>query len=172
MDSYSFCKEISMFEYVVQASAINLEYAKKLTADIAEDKMCVQPAPGVNHAAWVLGHLAFVFDSMIRVFDQKPTMPPEWIELFNLASKPSSDRARYPSKAALLEMYETAYRRLVAAVQAAPREAFDREFPNPKLRPMLPTVGVAMVHILATHHGLHLGQLSAWRRMQGLPHVL
>ena len=161
-----------MIDYIVQASAINLDYAKKLMADIADDKMCVQPSPGVNHAAWVLGHLAFVFDSMIRVFDQKSTMPPEWTELFNLASKPSGDRARYPSKAALMETYEATYRRLADAVRAAPPESFAREFPNPKLRPMLPTVGVAMVHILATHHGLHLGQLSAWRRMQGLPSVL
>ena len=161
-----------MLKHVVQASAINLEYAQKLTADVAEDQMCVQPAPGVNHAAWVLGHLAFVFDSMIRVFDQKPAMPPEWIELFNLASQPTSDAARYPSKAALLETYQTTYRRLVEAVQAAPPEAFEREFPNPKLRSLFPTVGVAMVHILNSHHSLHLGQLSAWRRMQGLPHVL
>ncbi len=160
-----------MQEHVLRASAVNLEYAKKLVADIPQDKMCAQPAPGMNHAAWVLGHIAFVFDSMIRVFDQKPTMSPEWLELFNVASKPTSDRARYPSKAALLEAYEKNYLRIVAAIKAAGPEALAREFPNPKLRPTLPTVGVAMVHILTSHQGLHLGQLSAWRRAQGMPAV-
>ncbi len=161
-----------MLKFVIQASAINLEYAKKLVADIPEDKMYVQPAPGMNHASWILGHLTFVFDSMIRVFDQKPSMTPEWVELFNLASKPVAEAGRYPAKAALLEAYEKSYQRSVEAVKAAPHEAFDREFPNPRLRPMLPTVGVAMVHVLTTHHATHLGQLSAWRRAQGLPGVL
>jgi len=161
-----------MKDHVLRASVVNVEYAKKLVADIPEDKMCVQPAPGMNHAAWVLGHIAFVFDSMIRVFDQKPAMSPEWLELFNVASKPTDDRSRYPSKAALLEAYEKNYARIVEAIKAAPPEAFDREFPNPKLRPILPTVGVAMVHVLTTHQAGHLGQLSAWRRAQGLPGVM
>jgi len=161
-----------MLDHIIRAAEVNVDYAKKLVADIPEDKMCVQPAAGMNHAAWVLGHLAFVFDSMLRVFGPKPSMAPERAALFNLSSKPHTDRAAYPSKAALLEEYEATYRRLVAAIKEAPQEALDREFPNPKLRPMLPTVGVAMVHILASHHALHLGQLSAWRRAQGLPGVL
>ncbi len=157
-----------MIKHLLTAAAVNLEYGKKLVAGIPDDKMCVQPAPGMNHAAWVIGHLTYVADSMIKVWDQNPTMPREWVELFNLASKPSDDRGRYPSKDELLGAYEKAYARLVEAVKNAPAEAFDREFPNPKLRPTLPTVGVAMIHILTSHHGLHLGQLSAWRRAQGL----
>ena len=161
-----------MKDYVLRAAGVNLDYAKKLVADIPDDKMCVQPAPGMNHAAWVLGHLTFVADSMIRIFDQPFAMPKEWVELFNLASKPTSELAKYPTKAALLEAYEKAYARLTEAVKAAPPEAFERELPNPKLRLTLPTVGVAMVHILTSHHGLHLGQLSAWRRAQGLPQAV
>ncbi|MBI3840307.1 MAG: DinB family protein [Planctomycetia bacterium] len=158
-----------MKDHVLRAAAVNQQYARKLVADIPDDKMAAQPAPGMNHAAWILGHLTFVADSMIRIFDQPFLMPKEWVELFNVASKPTSDRARYPSKAALLEAYEKAYARLTETVKAAPSEAFEREFPNPKLRPTLPTVGVAMVHILTSHHALHLGQLSAWRRAMGMP---
>jgi hypothetical protein len=154
---------------LVRAGQINVEYAKKLVADIPKEKMCEQPAPGMNHAAWVLGHLAFVADSMIGVFDQKPSMSPEWKALFNLSSKPTADRAVYPSKAELLAAHERAYARLSTAVSAASEESLEREFPNPKLRGALPTVGIAMVHILGSHHGLHLGQLSAWRRALGLP---
>lgn len=161
-----------MWNYVIHAAKVNVEYARKLTADLTEDQMCVQPAPGVNHAAWVLGHLAYVFDSMAKVWGEQPVMPREWSELFNLASKPVSERERYPSKAALWDAYEKSCQRIIDIVQGAPAEAFEREFPNPKLRPMLPTVGVAMVHILTSHHALHLGQLSAWRRMQGMGGVL
>ena len=96
---------------------------------------------------------------MIGVLDEKPSMRTEWKELFNLASKPQPDRGQYPSKAALIEAYEKAYQRISKAVKAGRRKRSAREFPNPKLRATLPTVGVAMVHILTSHHGLHLGQL-------------
>ena len=108
-----------MLKYVLVAADLNRDYARRLVADIPDDKMCVQPTPGVNHAAWVLGHVAFVFDSMIRVFDQKPVMPPEWTDVFNLASKPSGERSHYPSKAELWDAYEKTYLRIVEAVKAA-----------------------------------------------------
>jgi hypothetical protein len=148
-----------------------VDYARRLVADVPEEKMAAQPAPGMNHAAWVLGHLTYVFDSMIAVWGEKPTMSPEWKELFNVPSKPRPERSKYPSKAELLEAYETAYRRIVERVKQAAPEDFDKEFPNPRLRPLLPTVGMAMVHILTSHQGQHLGQLSAWRRAQGMPGV-
>jgi len=160
-----------MFDYVLQNAAGNLGYAKRLVADIPEDKMAAQPAPGMNHAAWVLGHIAYVFDSMIAVWGEKPTMSPEWKALFNVPSKPQPERDLYPSKAELLDAYEKAYQRIVDVVKAAKPEDLEKEFPNPKLRPLLPTIGVAMVHILTSHQGQHLGQLSAWRRAQGLPGV-
>jgi len=160
-----------MLDHVLRAAAVNIDYAKKLVADIPEEKMAAQPVAGMNHAAWVLGHLAYVFDSMTSVFDQKPTMSAEWKTLFNLSSKPDADRAKYPSKAALLEAYENAYQRIVDLVKGASVESLAREFPNPRLRTSLPTVGIAMVHILTSHQGIHLGQLSAWRRAQGLAGV-
>jgi uncharacterized damage-inducible protein DinB len=160
-----------MLEHVLRASQGNVVYANKLVADLADEQMCAQPAPGMNHAAWVLGHLAFVFDSMTAVFDQKPTMTQEWKTLFNLSSKPLPDRAAYPSKEELLAAYEANYQRIVELVRSTNDEMLAREFPNPRLRPLLPTVGVAMVHILTSHQGVHLGQLSAWRRALGLPGV-
>jgi uncharacterized damage-inducible protein DinB len=158
-----------MLDHVLRAASANVDYAKRLVADIPDDKMCAQPIAGMNHAAWVLGHLAYVFDSMIGVFDEKPVMSAEWKELFNLSSKPLADRAKYPSKAALFEAYEKSYQRIVNAVKAASPKSLARDFPNPRVRSTLPTVGMAMVHILTSHQGVHLGQLSAWRRAQGLP---
>ena len=83
----------------------------------------------MNHAAWVLGHLAYVFDSMIAVWGQQPSMSRKWKDLFNLASKPHGDRSKYPSKAALWEAYEQAYQRIVDVVKAASDEQLAGESP-------------------------------------------
>ena len=98
-------------------------------------------------------------------------MSKEWKQLFNVPSKPQPERDKYPSKAELWDAYQAAYQRIVDVVKTASEEDLAREFPNPRLRASLPTVGVAMIHILTTHQGQHLGQLSAWRRALGLPSV-
>ena len=71
-----------MRDELLTAAALNVDYARRLVADIPQDKMAAQPIEGMNHAAWVLGHLAYVFDSMIAVWGQKPSMSPEWKALF------------------------------------------------------------------------------------------
>ena len=43
---------------------LNLGYAKRFVADIPDDTMALQPAPGMNHAASVLGHLAYTADML------------------------------------------------------------------------------------------------------------
>jgi hypothetical protein len=82
---------------------LNLGYAKRLVADIPDDTMAIQPAPHMNHAAWVLGHPA-------------PT-------------------------------------------------------PIEEVRGFLPTLGDSFVFVMAAHENMHLGQLSAWRRVQGMGRV-
>jgi uncharacterized damage-inducible protein DinB len=160
-----------MRDHVLRAAEVNVDYARRLVADVPEEQMAAQPAPGMNHAAWVLGHLAYVFDSMISVWDQKPAMSAEWKALFNVPSKPQPQREIYPSKAQLWDAYQQAYQRIVDVVKNCSDEDLNREFPNPRLRASLPTIGVAMTHILTSHQGQHLGQLSAWRRVLGLPPV-
>jgi uncharacterized damage-inducible protein DinB len=44
--------------------------------------------------------------------------------------------------------------------------------PGPFLQKELPTLGDILGHLMTTHPSLHLGQLSTWRRVIGLPPVL
>ena len=59
---------------------LNLGYAKRFVADIPDDTMALQPAPGMNHAASVLGHLAYTAD-MLGSHDRPacPPIDPRWL---------------------------------------------------------------------------------------------
>jgi len=35
----------------------------------------------------------------------------------------------------------------------------------------MPTAGIALPYLMLVHENTHFGQLSAWRRVQGLPSV-
>jgi len=46
-----------------------------------------------------------------------------------------------------------------------------RPMPVPRWAEKFPQVGSIMSYLLIHHEGFHLGQLSAWRRVRGLPGV-
>jgi hypothetical protein len=51
-----------MLESEIQVNQFLVRYCRVLSGDIAEERLAEQPLPGVNHPAWVLGHLAFSAD--------------------------------------------------------------------------------------------------------------
>ena len=53
-----------MLSPLIHTWNLNLGYAKRLVADVPEVRMACQPAAHMNHAAWVLGHLACTADML------------------------------------------------------------------------------------------------------------
>lgn len=149
----------------------NLGYAKRLVADIPDETMAHQPAPGMNHAAWVLGHLACTADMLGAMIGVKPVCPPEWTALFDWNSSPSGDADRYPSKSVLLKALEDAHAGVAAALPGVPDSRWPEPTPLEAVRGFLPTLGDCFVFVMAAHENMHLGQVSAWRRVQGLGRV-
>lgn len=151
----------------------NLEYAQKLVADLPADKWAFWPAPKMNHAAWVIGHLARTSDLAASLIDGKPTVHPEiWMTLFGPVSQPTDDASVYPAGAELLAELEKAHARLTQAMTKADLSVLDQPPALERLRGRFPTLRPFIFHVMLTHEMVHLGQLSAWRRVQGLPGVL
>jgi hypothetical protein len=150
---------------------LNLGYAKRLVVDIPDDTMAIQPAPHMNHAAWVLGHLACTADMLGAMIGAKPVCPPEWTALFDWNSSPSSDASRYPTKSLLLKALEEAHAGITTALPGVPESRWSAPTPIEEVRGFLPTLGDSFVFVMAAHENMHLGQLSAWRRVQGMGRV-
>ena len=150
---------------------LNLGYAKRLVADIPDNTMASQPSPGMNHAAWVLGHLACTADMLGAMIGVKPACPPEWAALFDWNSNPSSDANRYPAKSVLLRALEDAHAGIAAALPGVAESRWSETTPLEAIRGFLPTMGDCFVFVMAAHENMHLGQLSAWRRVQGMARV-
>ena len=108
---------------------LNLGYANRLVADIPDDKMAVQPAPGMNHAAWVLGHLAFTADMLGAMIGVKPVCPADWAARFDWNSSPSNNASQYPSKATLRKVLEDAHATIAAALRDFPQSRWQETTP-------------------------------------------
>ena len=161
-----------MFERESKLCAFAVSYCQKLVQDIPEEKLAIQPAPGMNHPAWVLGHLAIVGDMGLRMLGQPMQCPREWRRLFGAGSTPVTDRAAYPSRDELLQSIQTIYPTLAAAARESPASITEVPHTAPFFREELPLVGDLVGHLMTVHFAMHLGQVSAWRRTQGLAGVL
>jgi hypothetical protein len=147
-------------------------YARKLVDDIPDERLAAQPVPGVtmNHAAFLLGHLAWANDNGRAMLGHAAAFPAEWIPLFKTGAAPLPERAKYPTKHELLAALDVAHEGLSAAVAAATPEQFAAPAPD-RMRARFPTVGHLIAGLMTGHYANHLGQLSAWRRAMGFKGV-
>ena len=148
-----------------------LASCEALVADIPQEQLEHQPAPGVNPPAWILGHLAICTDLALTLMGQPKRLPQEWHAEFGPRSKPLSEHHPYPDREELLIALREGHEAVAAALlQVTPEQL---EAPNPLQMPFLqrtlPTVGDLLAHLVSTHEAAHLGHLSNWRRQMGKP---
>ncbi len=158
-----------MFETETKINLVLLWYCRMLVDDIADERMTEQPLPGVNHPAWVLGHLALTTDMAAGLLGVEKVLPGAWAPLFGPGSKVSASRTDYPSKEELLRAVEQGFERVRAQAAAATPEQLARPTTGPPMKEILFTVKDGVALLMTGHLGVHLGQLSSWRRMIGLP---
>jgi uncharacterized damage-inducible protein DinB len=160
-----------MFERECTIYAFLLGYAQRLVSDIEDARFVEQPAAGVNHPAWLLGHLAVAGDLFLRMLGEPIACPKEWVRTFGPGSRPSCLRTDYPSKAELLVALERTHQRVTQAARKATPEAMAEPHSIDFLRDSLPTRGDLLAHVMTSHEGMHLGHLSNWRRQMGMPYI-
>jgi hypothetical protein len=160
-----------MFERERNLYAVVLDFAKKAMADVDESTVHHQPHPGMNTPAWVIGHLCVVADSAAKMLGLPRTCPKEWHQSFGIKSDPAKPTVR-PTKAELLACLEAQHARVSEAASRVTEEQLAAPHPYEIVKAMFPTVGELLLHMMTTHPMLHLGQLSAWRRIMGLGSVL
>lgn len=153
-----FAKEITVLRFMQG-------YGDDLLADIEPQDMCKQPVSGMNHPAWIIGHLAMAVDSHAESVGGTSQLI-TWQEQFDYGTTLTTDPADYPAKPELIEAWHAANERFIAAVSSAPPEALNTPTQGPAAQG-LPTVGDFTSFSLTAHTALHLGQLSAWRRADG-----
>ena len=151
----------------------NLDYAQKLVADLSEEQMAQQPVkegPAANHPAWVLSHLNAYLPVLRDLISGNDFEDPKG-HPFGMQSKPESDRSIYASKDELVNEYVSGHEDIASLLKAAGDAALEKSVNLERWSSVMPKVGIALPYLMLVHENIHLGQLSAWRRVQGMPSV-
>ncbi|MHC4562729.1 MAG: DinB family protein [Planctomycetota bacterium] len=156
-----------MKTHLIEVSRLNAQYAEANLADIPDDRMCYRPNDGMNHPAWLVGHIVFSYEGMVSMLGGESKLPEGWKELFDtfeMADEPE----RYPSKQQLTDALKDAHRRLETLVEAVSPVVLERPIEDENFKEVFPRVGDLLTGIMTIHEAVHLGQLSAWRGALGM----
>ena len=144
-------------------SAFLLQQYERWFADLEDQHLAQEPAPGAKTAGWLIGHLAITGDFARKLCGLPPIAPREWRPLFAPGTVPSREPASYPPMKALIDTCRAVYADLAANAPAASPEVLERPNPFEPARAAFPTAGAFARYLLTGHLGYHLGQLSLWR---------
>ncbi len=162
---------------VIPTGKLTLGYADLLLGGITPEMFARKPE-GVetNSPAFCYGHLAIYPESLLQVIGREDLAidASDFEEMFGFgkACLDDPDTSRYPAMDTIVSRFRERYAVAIEAVAEVPDEVMVRENPREAMRDRLPTIGAAAAFLLGGHAMMHLGQVSAWRRVMGLGPVL
>ena len=164
---------------IADAATVGMRHAKRILESIPAERFARMASPGgqlvhANHPAFNVGHLTLYPVKVLELLgvDSAPATPPtNYPALFSKDAQciDDSDGTIYPAKAELLDVMFRSYDAALAAL----RSCDDAQLlaPNPvdtPIKGICPTLGSMLAFYVTGHVMGHLGQLSTWRRMEGL----
>lgn len=141
-----------------------------LVTDLPAEQMCLQTITGENHPLWILGHLLLSDTYLLHLLKVRELSAEftDLLENYGPNSKPKSFIENCHSKSFLIEkLTETGNLRLDSVRQL---KDLNEPMPDELLSQTQPTIGHHL-QMLIFHEGHHCGQISMWRKMQGLSAV-
>jgi hypothetical protein len=162
-----------MYEREAKLYELMRRLCQRISADIDEGQLTHQPAPGIKPPLWVLGHLAICTDYAAGLLGMESVCPKTWHVCFGPGSQNVIPERVQPTKGELLAAIDRGHERVTAALKnVADDAALQAALEQPHGMAMfddspLVTRADLLAHVLTTHLGFHLGQLSTWRRQMG-----
>lgn len=143
-----------------------------LVEDLRDNQMCLQTAKNENHPAWILGHLLLGDIYLLHLLKVQNLSEDfsELLDKYGPASTPVSDSEFYDSKQILVERLKQTNLLRLESIRQMTRTDLAQPTPDDFLAKAQPTIEHHLL-ALAVHETHHGGQLSAWRKSQGLKSV-
>lgn len=148
---------------------MTLGYAESIVRTIPTDRFSHMPCADMNSPAFCIGHLAIYASRAGEAMGVKIAPAPSvWMDLFKNGA-PCVDKAgHYPAKDVLVTEFLRGWNEVAEALPSVSDATFAAPNPVASLAQRLPTTGALLTFLCLAHNMVHLGQISAWRRVVGL----
>ena len=164
---------------IADSLQLSLGYADRLMAGVDETNFARFASPSgqtieSNHPAFILGHLSLyapVICQQLGRDDLTKNAPSHFETVFSKDAKcqDDADGSIYPAMAKVVDFFKTGYANTLTALREADDATFQQSNPSEgRIAELFPSLGSVHGFYVGGHMMMHLGQMSAWRRMQGL----
>lgn len=164
---------------ISQSLKLCMGYAERLLKDVPPEQFARFAKVGdvvveSNHPAFILGHLSLYGPKIVEQLGHDSAavdVPDSFDELFNFTATCQDDPEGtiYPSMEVITKAFFDGYNAALEKLEEADDSIFQEPNPNEgRTRELFPTKGAMHMFYVGGHINMHLGQMSAWRRMQGL----
>ena len=164
---------------IADSLELGLGYGERLLKDVTADKFGRLANTGrapiqSNHGAFIYGHLSLYAPEIIDHLkgDSSSLKPPaafEFVFSKDATCQDDPDGKIYPAMDEVTKYFFESYRAAVAQLRAADEEVMQAQNPHDgRLGELFPTIGSLVGFYSGGHVMMHMGQMSAWRRMMGM----
>jgi hypothetical protein len=167
----------SLGNVIADSLQLSLGYADRLLKGVPAERFARFAVVGgqiveSNHPAFVYGHLnLYALKILHQIGCPAPPVPEHFEIRFSKDAKcvDDPDLDLYPSMDEIVTFFHEGHRMVTGALRSTPDDVFQQ--PNPaegRMKELFPTIGSVQAFYCGGHMMMHLGQVSAWRRMEGL----
>ena len=163
---------MSRLELALSEIHVARTYTLRLLNDLAPEDWFRQPAEGVTHIAWQVGHLAMAEFRLAleRIRGERPDdaalVSPEFLQTFAKGSVPQAAASDYPAPEEILAVFERVHKQTLEETPLVADAELDR--PPEKPHPLF-TRKIDSLFWCARHEAIHAGQIGLLRRLLGKP---
>ena len=164
-----------MFSTPNEAIAYSLTASAKLfhryVDDLKPSDFEHQPSPGVNCAAWIIGHLTLTdLRSLIGLgVTDLPSLPEGFEAKFATTKASANTQFGFGDPIELVKLFDAHRAKLIVTILAA--ELSKLQEPPAVTSPLFSSRGEAAL-FMGLHTSMHLGQITIIRRSLGYPPIL
>lgn len=167
----------SLGNIVADSLQVSIGYAERLLKDVPSGRFARFAAAGgvaveANHPAFIYGHLSLYAPKvLIQIGHPAPGVPDQFELMFSkdASCRDDVDGDLYPPMDEITSFFFEAYRMVSGAVRSTPDATFEQENPaTGRMAQLFPTLGSVQAFYCGGHLMMHLGQMSTWRRIEGL----
>ena len=169
---------MSIGTIIADHAKLSLSYANRMLADVPADKFArfAMGENGLiesNHPAFIYGHLSLYSPRIVEHFggDMSEITPSDkFIEAFDQSAQcvDDPDGTIYPAMEEITSKLIKSTELAIETIATASDEELLKPNANEKMAKYFATNGSMMGFYLSGHIMIHMGQMSAWRRMIGL----
>jgi len=166
----------SLGNIIADTLQLSVGYAERLLKGVPADRFGRFAQVGgtvveSNNPAFIYGHLSLYAPKVLQQIEHPaPGVPDHFEHLFSkdASCKDDVDGDLYPPMDEITTFFFEGHRMLAGALRATPNTTFEQANPaEGRMKELFPTLGSVQTFYCGGHMMMHLGQMSAWRRMEG-----